>query len=84
MSHGDGFNKTRLVQYSGFVGVIYDKGIAVNSALTLSANALTATNTARGILNSIIRLFACLTKTIFEPIYRALVRPHLVYTIQAN
>ncbi len=30
------------------------------------------------------RSFACLTKDIFLPLYRALVRPHLEYAIQAN
>ncbi len=63
---------------------VNDLGITVNSAFTPSANVLTAANKARGILYLIKRSFTCLTKEIFVPLYRALVRPHLEYAIQAN
>ncbi len=63
---------------------INDLGILVNSAFTPSANVLTAANKARGMLYLIKRLFTYLTKEIFVPLYRALVRPHLEYAIQAN
>ncbi len=63
---------------------INDLGITVNSAFTPSANVLTAANKARGMLYFIKRSFTCLTKEIFLPLYRALVRPHLEYAIQAN
>ncbi len=63
---------------------INDLGIIVNSAFTPSAIALTAANKVRGMLNFIKRSFTCLTKEIFLPLYRALVRPHLEYAIQAN
>ncbi len=63
---------------------INDLGVTVNSAFTPSANVLTAANKARGMLYLIKRSFTCPTKVIFLPIYRALVRPHLEYAIQAN
>ncbi len=63
---------------------INDLGVTVNSAFTPSANALTAPNKARGMLYLTKRSFTCLTKEIFLPLYRALVRPHLEYAIQAN
>ncbi len=56
----------------------------MNLAFTPSANVLTAANKARGMLYLIERSFTCLTKAIFLPLYRALVRPHLEYAIQAN
>ncbi len=61
-----------------------DLGITVNSAFTPSANVLTVVNKARGMLYFIKRSFICLTKEIFVPLYRELVRPHLEYAIQAN
>ncbi len=63
---------------------INDLGIAVNSAFTPSANVLTAANKARGMLYLIKRLFTCLSKGIFLPLYRALVRPHLEHATEAN
>ncbi len=63
---------------------INDLGITVNSAFTPSANVLTAANKARGMLYFIKRSFTCVTKEIFLPLYRALVRPHLEYAIQVN
>ncbi len=63
---------------------INDLGITVNSAFTPSANVLTAANKARGMLHFIKRSFTCLAKEIFVPLYRALVRPHREYAIQAN
>ncbi len=56
----------------------------MNSAFTPSANALNAANKARGMLYFIKRSFTCLTKEIFLPLYRVLMRPHLEYAIQAN
>ncbi len=56
---------------------INDLGVTVNSAFTPSANVLATANKARGILYLIKRPFTCLTKEIFLPLYRALVRPHL-------
>ncbi len=44
----------------------------------------TAANKARGMLYFIKRSFTCLIKEIFLPLYKALVRPHLEYAIQAN
>ncbi len=61
-----------------------DIGITVNATFTPSANVLAAANNARGMLYFIKRSFTCLTKEIFAPLYSALVRPHLEYTIQAN
>ncbi len=63
---------------------INDLGVTVNSAFTPSANVLTAANKARGMLYLMKRSLTCLTKEIFLPLYRALVRPHLEYAIQAN
>ncbi len=60
---------------------IHDLGVTVDSAFTPSANVLTAANKARGMLYLIKRSFTCLTKEIFLPLYRALVRPHLEYAI---
>ncbi len=51
-------------------------GVTVNSAFTPRANVLTAANKARGMLYLIKRSFTCLTKEIFLPLYRALVRRH--------
>ncbi len=56
---------------------INDLGVTLNSAFTPSANVLTKANKDRGMLYLIKRSFTCLTKEIFLPIYRALVRPHL-------
>ncbi len=64
--------------------MVNNLGITVNSAFTPSANILTAANKARGMLYFIKRSFTCLTKEIFLPLNRALVRPHLEYAIQAN
>ncbi len=61
-----------------------DIGITVNAAFSPSANVLAAANKARGMLYFIKRSFTCRTKGIFVPVYSALVRPHLEYTIQAN
>ncbi len=58
--------------------------ITVNSALTPSANVLTAANKARGMRHFTKTSFACLTKEIFKPRCSALVRPHLEYAILAN
>ncbi len=58
---------------------IHDLGVTVNAAFTPSANVLSAANKARGMLYLITRSFTCLTKEIFLPLYRALVRPHLEY-----
>ncbi len=63
---------------------INELGITVNSAFIPSANVLTAANKARGMLYFIKRSFTCLTREIFLPLYRALVRPHLEYAIQAK
>ncbi len=63
---------------------INDLGITVNSAFTPSANVLTATNKARGMLFFIKRSLTCLTNEIFVPLYSALVRPHLEHATQAN
>ncbi len=60
---------------------INDLGITMNSAFTASANVLTAANKAKGMLYFIKRSFTCLTKKIFVPLYRALVRPHIEYAI---
>ncbi len=60
------------------------QNISVNLAFTPSANVLTAANKARGMLHFIKRLLTCLTKEIFLPLLRALVRPHLEYAIQPN
>ncbi len=58
---------------------INDLGITVNSAFAPSANVLAAANKTRGMLYFIKRSLTCLTKEIFLPLYRALVRPHLEY-----
>ncbi len=63
---------------------INDLGITVNAAFTPSANVLTVANKARGMLYLIKTSFTRLTNEIFLPLYRALVRPHLEYAIQAN
>ncbi len=73
--------KARVLGRNPFINNL---GITVNSAFTPSANVLTVANKARGMLNLIERSFTCLTKEIFLPLYRALVRPHLEYAIQAN
>ncbi len=59
-------------------------GITVNSAFTPSANVMSATNKARGILYFIKRSFTCLTNENFVPLYSVLVRPYLEYVIQEN
>ncbi len=76
--------ETILLVLNGTMVQINDLGVTVNSAFTPSANVLTAANKARGMLYLIKRSFTCLTKEIFLPLYRALVRPHLEYAIQAN
>ncbi len=63
---------------------ISDLGTTVNTAFTPLANVLAAANKARGMLHLIKRSSTCLAKEIFVPLCRALVRPHLIYAIQAN
>ncbi len=54
------------------------------SSITNRNNVARATKKARGMLFNLKRSFAALTPSIFLPLYKTLIRPHLEYAIQAS
>ncbi len=63
---------------------VNDLDITENSAFTITAYVLTATNKARGMLYFTKRSITCQAQEVFVPLYSALVQPHLEYAIKAN
>ncbi len=56
----------------------------MNIGLSADANVVRATKEARGMLFYQKRSFTTLTASIFLPLYKAFIRPHLEYAIQAS
>ncbi len=59
-------------------------GIVLNTRLSAEDNVVSADNKARGMLFYLKRSFAALTPSIFLPLYKTIIRPHLEYAIQAT
>ena len=60
-----------------------DLGVIIGSNLKVSAQVNKAVLTANRVLGMISRAIEIKTKDVIIPLYRALVRPHLEYCIQA-
>ncbi len=56
----------------------------MNTGFSADDNVARATKKARGMLFYLKRSFAALTPSIFLPLYKAFIRPHLEYPIQAS
>ncbi len=63
---------------------VQDLGVPLDMTLIASAHCKEAANTARCLLFMVRRSFCELSKTEFTPLYCALLRPHLEYTMEAN
>ncbi len=66
------------------VSTTKDLGIVLNTRLSDEDNVVSAANKARRMLFYLIRPFAALTPSIFLPLYKTFIRPHLEYAIQAT
>ncbi len=60
-----------------------DLGLLLNTGFSADDNVTRATKKARGMLFYLKRSFAALNSSIF-PLYKAFIRPHLEYAIQAS
>ncbi len=63
---------------------VRDLGVPLDTTFTASAHCIEAANTARRLLFLARRSFCELSKTVFTPLYCALVRPHLEDAMEAN
>ncbi len=59
------------------VSTTKDLGIVLNTRLSAEGNVVSAANKARGMLFYLKRSFAALTPSIFLPLYKTFIRPHL-------
>ncbi len=66
------------------VSSVRDLGLPLNTGFSASDSVARATKKARGMLFYLKRSFAALTPSIFLPLYKAFIRPHLEYSIQAS
>ncbi len=66
------------------VSSVRDLGLLLNSGFSADEYVALATKKARGMLFYLKRSFAALTPCIFLPLYKAFIRPHLEYAIQAS
>ncbi len=66
------------------VSSVRDLEILLNTNFSADDNVARATKKARGMLFYLKRSFAALTPSIFLPLYKAFIRPHLEYAIQAS
>ncbi len=66
------------------VSSVRDLGLLLNTGFSADDNVARATKKARGMLFYLKRSFAVLTPSIFLPLYKAFIRPHLEYAIQAS
>ncbi len=66
------------------VSTTKDLGIVLNTRLSAEDNVVSAANKASWMLFYLKRSFATLTPSIFLPLYKTFIRPHLEYAIQAT
>ncbi len=66
------------------VSSVRDLGLLLNTDFSADDNVARATKKARGMLFYLTRSFAALTPSIFLPLYKAFIHPHLEYAIQAS
>ena len=83
-----GFNNRRKEFYLagkvlGSIVVEKDLGVMVQNNLKVEAQFNRAANAANRMLGMIKRNFDCRSREVVVPLYKALVRPHLNYCVQA-
>ncbi len=66
------------------VSSVRDLRLALNTGCSADDNVARATKKSRGMLFYLKRSFAALTPSILLPLYKAFIRPHLEYAIQAS
>ncbi len=66
------------------VSITKDLGIVLNTRLSAEDNVVSAANKVRRMLFYLKRSFAALTPSIFLPLCKTFIRPHLEYAIQAT
>ncbi len=66
------------------VATTKDLGIVLTTTLSAEDNVVNAANKARGMLFYLKRSFAVLTPSIFLPLHKTFIRPHLEYAIRAT
>ncbi len=65
------------------VSATKDLGIVLNTRLSAEDNIVNAANEIRGMLIYLKLSFAALTPSIFLPLYKTLIRPHLEYILNS-
>ena len=81
-----GFNNTKAkYEMNGkfLEEVTEERGVIIRSDLKCSSQCMKAVNTANRVLGMIRRTFSVKDKKIILLLYKALVRPHLEYSVQA-
>ncbi len=66
------------------VSSVRDLGLLLNTGFSADDNVARATKKGHGILFYLKRSFSTLTFSIFLPLYKAIIRPHLEYAIKTN
>ncbi len=67
------------------VSSVRDLGLLLNTGFSADDSVALATNKAHGmVFFNLKRTFAALIPSIFLPLYKAFIRPHLEYAIQAS
>ncbi len=73
-----------ILNSSNPVSSVCDLGLLLNTGFNANDNVTRATRKAHGMPFYLKRSFATLTPSSFLPLYKALIRPHLEYAIQAS